>query len=200
MRTTEGYRRLTAFADAVVAIAITLLVLPLVELRPQRDQSVAELLTGHGSEFFAFFLSFAVIARLWTAYHAVGEHLARYDGPVVGYTFLWLATIAFLPFPTALLADTGSDRALFALYIGTLLINTLALAGLVRSVTARAQLRAEGVSDADAAALTINAWSNPVLLLLALVVALILPGVGLLSLLLLALDPLLVRLGRRWGA
>ena len=51
----------------VDALALTLLVLPLVELTVElrEDDSVANLLRNHGWQFFAFGLGFVVIARMW---------------------------------------------------------------------------------------------------------------------------------------
>jgi hypothetical protein len=60
----RNFDRLLTFVDAIVAIAITLLVLPLVELAPELgdDGSVADLLRDHSDELWAFALSFYVIA------------------------------------------------------------------------------------------------------------------------------------------
>ncbi len=94
--------RFLTFVDAVVAIAITLLVLPLAELAPELgDGSVTDLLREHEGELLGFFLSFAVIARLWLAQHSTVSSLVRQDRQVVSLMLLWLLTIVVLPFPTA---------------------------------------------------------------------------------------------------
>ena len=69
--------------DAVVAIAITLLVLPLAEMTVDlgADQSVADLLDEHQAELLAFPLSFVVIARLWYSQHATVRYPAVPDQP-----------------------------------------------------------------------------------------------------------------------
>lgn len=52
--------------DAVVAIAATLLVLPLVDVIGELDGNhVGQLLRDNGDKLFAFVLSFVVIARFW---------------------------------------------------------------------------------------------------------------------------------------
>ena len=76
--------RLVFFTDAVVAIAITLLVLPLVDVVPvaaQNGQSATEVITDHQPEVFGFLLSFAVITRLWFAHHNFFRHVRAYSRP-----------------------------------------------------------------------------------------------------------------------
>jgi uncharacterized membrane protein len=62
--TREGVRRLAGVADAVVAIAITLLVLPLADVATQSHGNVGDLLSDHVGQVGAFALSFVVTARL----------------------------------------------------------------------------------------------------------------------------------------
>jgi uncharacterized membrane protein len=66
----RDFDRLLTFVDAIVAIAITLLVLPLAELTTDiGGQPVAHLLRTHQGQLWSFLLSFAVIARLWFVQH-----------------------------------------------------------------------------------------------------------------------------------
>jgi len=125
----RGLDRFLTFVDAVVAIAITLLVLPLAEIAGEVGEgSVTDLLDEHRGELFAFVLSFFVIAQLWFAQHHVVDGLVRQDPLVVRLLLLWLFTIVLLPFPTALLADASDDAATKVLHIGTLAVSSLLLA------------------------------------------------------------------------
>jgi uncharacterized membrane protein len=102
--------RFVTLIDAVVAIAITLLVLPLAEMTADiGDQSVADLLDEHQAEILAFLLSFVVIARLWYSQHATVRILVGFDGWVFTILSAWALTIVFLPFPTSLVAEAPDD-------------------------------------------------------------------------------------------
>lgn len=65
MERSRDLERFLTFVDAVVAIAVTLLVLPLVDIVREvgENGSVVHLLQGHVSQLGAFALSFTVIAR-----------------------------------------------------------------------------------------------------------------------------------------
>jgi uncharacterized membrane protein len=186
VRTSRGFDRLVSFSDAVVTIAMTLLVLPLADLPTQPHDSVGELLSDNRGVLVGFLLSFVVIARLWLAHHRVTEYLDSYDAALLRLTLLWLLTIVFLPFPTALVgSEGGAHRGVAALYIGTLLVNTLCLEGVTALARRRPELQREGLTADDLEQLGQGNWWTSAMLALALLLAVFLPGVGLLGLLLL---------------
>src|ERR1700712_1272659 len=95
-RTGRGLDRLVFFGDAVVAIAITLLVLPLIDLHSEHPAAgLGQLVHRDTFVFVAFFLSFVVIGRLWLVHHELFEFVRAYDTPMVQLHLLWLVTIAF---------------------------------------------------------------------------------------------------------
>jgi uncharacterized membrane protein len=178
--------RLVLFTDAVVAIAITLLVLPLVDAVGEAvdaGQSSVEVITENLSQIFSFLLSFAVIARLWAAHHRLFEGVATAARRVVVLNMLWVLTIVVLPFPTEMVGGYGEDRFTVVLYIGTILASSACLTAL--SVAIRGRLVG-------------GAGSSTALLALALLVGAFIPGVGYWALLLLFLAPLVERVWRRW--
>jgi uncharacterized membrane protein len=68
MTAAKSVDRLVAFTDAVVAIAITLLVLPLADLVHEaaaKHETSWEVISKNQSQIFSFLLSFVVIARMW---------------------------------------------------------------------------------------------------------------------------------------
>ena len=125
--------RFGAFTDAVVAIAMTLLILPLMELVPEAAReglSTAEVLREHSGQFTAFLLSFVLIAVFWFQHH----RLFRADTPHTGLRALanlaWMVTIVFLPVATAMTGSMETDRLQILVYIGTLALSSWLLVAL----------------------------------------------------------------------
>ena len=193
--TSRGLDRLVNFTDAAVAIAITLLVLPLIDLvADDTGHRVQDILAGESATFIAFSISFVVIASFWTGHHRVFEHLQDYSPAMLWINFLWLASVVFIPFTTQLLADVGTDDpAVNALYIGTMVVTTVSLAlvelNAVRTPDLqRPEVRGElGMRDAVVAV---------TLLVLALVLSVLAPAVGMYWLFLMFLSRPLTRIAR----
>ena len=186
--------RLLTFVGAVVAIAITLLVLPLAEVgREVRDGEVAGLLRDHVDDIVGFLLSFVVIARLWVSQHAIVSCLVRQNALVVRLLLAWTFTIVVLPFPTALIAATSHDTLARVLYIGTMTVSSATLA-----LIAWAVARERGLRDTETGPDVLHAAATTAAFLLALVISVVLPSASYWPLLLLVLvDPVVARLQRR---
>jgi predicted permease len=85
VHTERGFDRIVNFSDATVAIAMTLLVLPLVDFGGETGEhdSLWELLSENYTAIFAFVLSFLVIWSMWVNHHRVMEYFADYDSRVL---------------------------------------------------------------------------------------------------------------------
>lgn len=130
MPTTRGLDRLVFFTDAVTAIAITLLILPLVDSvtdAANSGTSPTQFLGENAAELAAFGLSFVVIARLWISHHSIFEHVAIYNRPLLMLSLCWAFTVVFLPLPTAMVSQFETVPAIVALYIGTMAVSSLTL-------------------------------------------------------------------------
>lgn len=187
--------RLLTFVDAVAAVAITLLVLPLVDLAGEiqtSSDSVGDLITSHSGRFWAFGLSFVVIARLWVAQHAVMRAAIAHNHYVLWCLVLWSLAIVFLPFPTALLPIGGDQPITKILYMGTLAVASTCLALLAVTLGRNSSLR-ESVNGPAVAPAAVTA----VLFAAALVISLAVPGSGYYPLALLAGTDVGVRAVRR---
>lgn len=191
--------RLLTFVDAIVAIAITLLVLPLADVAVQVGEgTVSALLADHAAEVFAFLLSFLVIAKLWLTHHAIVSGLVRQDRWIVYLTLAWALTIVFLPFPTSLVAEAPDDALTKLLYMGT-----MAASSAVLSAIAWAMRRNPDVRDTDAPPDPSIAAASVVAFLVALTISVAAPATGYWPLLLLFLaEPVALRgraaLSGRW--
>lgn len=198
MRTDRGLDRFITFLDAVVAIAITLLVLPLAEVLTGGDlpAHVADVFTHNGSRFATFLLSFVVIARLWTGHHRMTERVGGYDAGFVMVNLGWALTIVFLPFATQLAAAYSThDRLAVAVYVGTVTLSSTLMAVAAVLVWRRPALRREGLSERDAFPLA--AFVTTGALVLALVLGVAIPAVNYYGLLLLLATGPVERLIRR---
>jgi uncharacterized membrane protein len=134
--------RLLTFVDAVVAIAITLLVLPLAEVGAQvHDSSVAELLREHSVDIYGFLLSFTVIARLWVGQHRIVSSLIRQSTAVIWLLLAWSFTIVLLPFPTTLATGTSDDTVARAFYLGTMAVSSALLTCIAYEIGRHRNLR-----------------------------------------------------------
>ncbi len=119
----RGLERLVLFSDAVFAIAMTLLVLNLrVPVRPlnldasQANAWLARALGNLGDSYFAYVLSFAVIALYWRAHHRKFLKIAQADGWLLFWNFAFLFGVSFLPFPTSVLARYGDTTLATVFY------------------------------------------------------------------------------------
>jgi uncharacterized membrane protein len=127
-----GLERLVFFSDAVFAIAITLLALeirlPASAAELSSAQLLAELL-GMWHKVLAYMISFLVIGSFWLAHHRKFRFIRRYDSGLLMFNLLLLMVIAFLPFPSAVIAEHG-DRVGTIFYALVVLLEALLWTGL----------------------------------------------------------------------
>ncbi len=107
-QTELGFERLVFFTDAVMAIAITLLV---IDLRlPEIPQSLAAAeLPGQLNDLtpriVSFVISFAVVGIYWSSHHRYFNYIKRYDGRLIGLNLVFLLFIVLMPFAASLLGQ-----------------------------------------------------------------------------------------------
>jgi len=126
--TQRGMDRMVNFSDAVVAVAITILALPLVDIVTDvGGGEVGEVLAENWFSIWAFLLSFVVIARFWMGHHQLFERVKDYNSPLLWANVLWLASIVFFPVATeAVTSGRDLDNIAVIIYIGTMLLTMLA--------------------------------------------------------------------------
>jgi uncharacterized membrane protein len=115
--------RVEAFSDGVIAIAITLLVLE-IRVPEVEGGGLGDALRHQWPSYAAYALTFVVIGIMWVNHHAMFEQVQWVDRSLLFLNILLLMGIAFLPFPTALMARylrEGNDgRVATAIYSATM--------------------------------------------------------------------------------
>jgi uncharacterized membrane protein len=99
--------RVVAFSDAVIAIAVTLLVL---EIRPPLDaQRMLHGLATLWPSYLAYGVTFMLIGQVWVNHHVMFDHIRHADRAVLFLNTVLLMDIAFLPFSASVLAKAFRD-------------------------------------------------------------------------------------------
>ena len=105
--------RLVFFTDAIVAIAITLLVLPLLESIAEaaiRGEATGPWLSEHVPGLLAFFVSLVIVAATWTGHHRLFHDVAALSRPLTWLNIGWALSIVFLQLPSAMIYQLPTDR------------------------------------------------------------------------------------------
>ena len=133
--------RLESFSDAVIAVAVTLLVLNIDVPAPGSGHSLAHELLHQWPTYAAYATSFITIGIIWINHHAMIGRLASTDHPILMLNLLLLLSIGVLPFGTNLIATylrQGHGQNLAAaIYAGLFLVMSLAFATLNRHILMR---------------------------------------------------------------
>lgn len=124
------------FTDAVTAISITLLILPLVDLVPEvasAHKPASDVITGHLSQIWSFLLSFAVIANIWREHHRAFSTVKTASRSLTGWNMGWLLSVVVIPLPTEMIgAFGGHDRFVGAFYYAALLVGMVCRLAMLR--------------------------------------------------------------------
>jgi uncharacterized membrane protein len=122
--------RIEAFSDGVFAIAITLLVLNVHVPDASSEAALLHDLRGQWLIYLSYLLSVAVVGVYWVAHHGLFSYIRRADRTLFWLNILFLACVAFLPFPTALLGQYGRYRSAVIVYGLALAATGLVLDGM----------------------------------------------------------------------
>lgn len=102
--------RLEALTDGIFATVMTVLVLSLTVpvitgplSKSQLDSQVIAAVEALAPNALSYVLSFLLLVVLWTSHHNIFHHITRVDRSVLWLNALFLLTIGFIPFSTALI-------------------------------------------------------------------------------------------------
>ena len=102
--------RLETFADGVFAIAATLLILNVDAQVSNGSGPIGKRLLEIWPSYIAYAVSFFTIGIIWSNHHTVMNQLGRVDRTFLMLNVFLLMCIAFLPFPTRLIAEHLRNR------------------------------------------------------------------------------------------
>jgi len=100
--------RLETFADGVFAIAATLLILD-VTADARGGQGLSHALEHSWPQYAAYAISFLTIGIIWVNHHTCLDQIGRADRRFLFLNVAFLMCVAFIPFPTRLVAEHLRD-------------------------------------------------------------------------------------------
>lgn len=112
--------RIETFSDGIFSIAITLLIIELVQLlHTKNDEGFIKLLIHNWQYLFAFVIGFLTILICWINHHLVFTYIRKANSRLMWVNAFVLFMVAFTPFPTAVLAEYfESERHLSLAFFG----------------------------------------------------------------------------------
>lgn len=191
----KDMQRFANFSDAVMAIAITLLILPLTERAANaRITSFHAFGAAFGHLLLVFLLSFVVIYRYWEVHHDLMRSVQTFDAKLFWCNGLWLLSIAIIPFTSELIGNNATNSVFInGIYIASLMITGYAGYAMQFTASHSPHLRRPG-----AAALPVSyGLYSAVAMTLALLIAIAVPSIGIWSLVLLIPAGYIRRIVRR---
>jgi TMEM175 potassium channel family protein len=121
--------RIETFSDGVFAIAITLLIIEIGVPHAEGTESLFDKLVQLWPSYLGYAISFLVIGTVWANPHNRFRLISRSDHILLFLNVVFLMCVAFIPFPTALLADYIKEEehrvTAVAVYSGTLAVTAV---------------------------------------------------------------------------
>jgi len=178
--------RTEAFSDGVLAIAITLLVLE-ISVPAESFDDLFQGIIDQWPSYLAYATSFWTIGGVWLVHHGIFRRMRSADMTVMRLNLLLLMVVAFLPFPTKLMAEviesTSAERAAVLFYGATLLAISAIITAIGRYVMRHSDLLAEGVQREEIKSVTARATPSVAFYGLLLALAVLVPQIAVFGLL-----------------
>jgi uncharacterized membrane protein len=142
--------RAESFSDGVFAFAITLLVLD-IHVRPAEFNHLWRGIANQWPSYLGYATSFLTVGGIWLVHHGIFRHVRYANRRLMQVNLLLLMAVAFLPFPTSLVAEairnTSAERAAVIFYGVSLLVIALLFSALWSVVAGDRSLLKPGVSE-----------------------------------------------------
>lgn len=145
LKHTHTRDRLCAISDGVYAFALTLLVLDLKvpEVPGIANPQLATDLFQQLPNFFAYVISFSVVAFFWTNHHRVFQSVTRCDARALVLNFVHLLFISLAPYAASLIGHYEGDRIATIVFSANLGLASLSMNVLGQYVLARETWRTD---------------------------------------------------------
>jgi uncharacterized membrane protein len=146
-----GTTRLEAFSDGVFAIAATLLVLE-IGVQTANGSRLGHELTRIWPSYLAYVTSFITIGIIWINHHHNMRAIEQPDRTFLFINLLLLLDVAFIPFPTKLVAEflnRAGERPAVIAYAATLLLMAVLYTVWWRYARTGRRLIAPAVSESE---------------------------------------------------
>lgn len=104
---TRDFDRIAPFTDAVVAVALTALVLPLLDIRIDEEGSWATFFNEYGNELGAFLYGFLIISVYWAVHQRIWGMARQSTAALLWANLLWILGIVLIPFGTVTINESG---------------------------------------------------------------------------------------------
>jgi TMEM175 potassium channel family protein len=168
--------RTEAFSDGVFAFAITLLVLD-IHVPASEFTHLWRAIADQWPSYLGYATSFLTVGGIWLVHHGIFRRVQYANRRVMTLNLVLLMAVAFLPFPTSLVAhairNTDAERAAVIFYGASLLVIALLYSALWATVAGERSLLKPDVSekevDAIARATTPNLGFYVAVILLAFI-------------------------------
>jgi uncharacterized membrane protein len=174
---------LETFADGVMAIAITLLILLVAVPDVHGPGELARELAKQWPSYAGYAVSFLTIGVIWVNHHHMFKLIERTNHAFLIMNVLFLMTIAFLPWPTALVADYVRDpngRTVATVVYGLTMVAIAVMFNVVwRYASGRGRLLSSGVNPEAIARSRRDYLAGPIVYSIATMLALWNPFVSL---------------------
>src|SRR3989454_12257126 len=133
-----GKGRLEALTDGICATLVTGLVLTLSVpfsasnlTGSQLSSEVSTYIEVLWPNILGYVLSFLLLAVLWISHHSVFHYVTRVDRPLLWLNTLFLLTIGFLPFSTALIGRYPEVQAPVIIYGANIIATSFCMLGIL---------------------------------------------------------------------
>lgn len=123
----SGTHRIAGLSDGVMAIAMTLLSLHLIEDLPEHRLGFDEFVHHYGILLVAYAMSFIILGVYWVGQAIQFHYVVRADRPLMVRTVIFLFFVSLVPFSTGYLGRFPFDRVAIGLYCLNLVLCGMAL-------------------------------------------------------------------------